>query len=234
MSSVTAGWRAVFERGRLVPPHSHTANVFSDLGASPFCTQETSEGEHGVTYQLRVTLFDRNHQHFFGKTWKSTPQRMKANHKILFNEVLYFHTSLRLPSMMAVLELVALSVRPDGTQQALGRGFTILELFPNKPEARATDGDRRLNLHNGSPRSLLHPLLKDSVECNVLKTIDGAHLDCVIKGHPALVSMMHLLPENVLVSGDENIPGLAASPTVEWCFLSLLLRAGYLAGCSKL
>lgn len=23
---------------------------------------------------------------------------------------------------------------------------------------------------------------------------------------------MHLLPENVLVSGDENIPGLAASP----------------------
>uniref|UniRef100_A0A667WGD4 Nephrocystin 4 n=1 Tax=Myripristis murdjan TaxID=586833 RepID=A0A667WGD4_9TELE len=217
MSSVTAGWRAVFERGRLVPPHSHTvrlaANVFSDLGASPFCTQETSEGEHGVTYQLRVTLFDRNHQHFFGKTWKSTPQRMKANHKILFNEVLYFHTSLRLPSMMAVLELVALSVRPDGTQQALGRGFTILELFPNKPEARATDGDRRLNLHNGSPRSLLHPLLKDSVECNVLKTIDGAHLDCVIKGHPALVSMMHLLPENVLVSGDENIPGLAASPT---------------------
>ncbi|XP_029910825.1 nephrocystin-4 [Myripristis murdjan] len=228
MSSVTAGWRAVFERGRLVPPHSHTVRLAADTHLSqshglqlslsrltaPHLQQETSEGEHGVTYQLRVTLFDRNHQHFFGKTWKSTPQRMKANHKILFNEVLYFHTSLRLPSMMAVLELVALSVRPDGTQQALGRGFTILELFPNKPEARATDGDRRLNLHNGSPRSLLHPLLKDSVEYDsVLKTIDGAHLDCVIKGHPALVSMMHLLPENVLVSGDENIPGLAASPT---------------------
>ena len=50
-------------------------------------------------------------------------------------------------------------------------------------------------------------------DSSILKTIDGAHLDCVIKNHPALVSVMHLLPENVLVSGNENIPGLAASPT---------------------
>lgn len=51
------------------------------------------------------------------------------------------------------------------------------------------------------------------VDSSVLKTIEGAHLDCVIKKHPGLDSMMHLLSENVLVSGDENIPGLAASPT---------------------
>lgn len=50
-------------------------------------------------------------------------------------------------------------------------------------------------------------------DSSLLKTIDGAHLDCVVKSHPAMVPMMHLLPENVLVSGDENIPGLAASPT---------------------
>lgn len=48
---------------------------------------------------------------------------------------------------------------------------------------------------------------------SLLKTIDGAHLECVIKNHPVLASLMHLLPENVLVSGDENIPGLAASQT---------------------
>lgn len=48
---------------------------------------------------------------------------------------------------------------------------------------------------------------------SLLKTIDGAHLECVIKNHPVLASVMHLLPENVLISGDENIPGLAASPT---------------------
>lgn len=56
-------------------------------------------------------------------------------------------------------------------------------------------------------------------DSSLLKTIDGAHLICVVKNYPALVSMMHLLPENVLVSGDENIPGLAASPTGKLAFI---------------
>lgn len=47
----------------------------------------------------------------------------------------------------------------------------------------------------------------------ILRIIEGAHLACVLKNHPALGSVMNLLPENVLVSGDENVPGLAASPT---------------------
>lgn len=72
---------------------------------------------------------------------------------------------------------------------------------------------------------------KAAVSCEILKTspiiffphviadnslltlVEGAHLECVIKKHPALDPAMHLLPENVLVSGDENIPGLMSSPT---------------------
>lgn len=50
-------------------------------------------------------------------------------------------------------------------------------------------------------------------DSTVFKTIDGAHLDCVVRRHPALASMMHLLPENIFVSRDDNIPGLTASPT---------------------
>ncbi|XP_027144584.1 nephrocystin-4 isoform X3 [Larimichthys crocea] len=227
ISTMADGWKEVVERSRLVPPPRQTVRLaveshftqsqgfqlsLSRLTAAHL-PQEVSEGEQNVTYQLRVTLFDRNHQQFFGKTWKSRPQRMK-NNKISFNEVLYFHTSLRLPSTVVVLELVSLSPRPDGSQHALGRGFTLLELFTNRPEAQAADGDRRLSLHHGSPRGLLHPVLRDTVDySSLLKTIDGAHLDCVIKNHPALVSMIHLLPENVLVSGNENIPGLSASPT---------------------
>lgn len=42
--------------------------------------------------------------------------------------------------------------------------------------------------------------------------MEESHLECAIKNHPALESVMHLLPENVLVSGDGNIPGLVASP----------------------
>ncbi|XP_038579549.1 nephrocystin-4 isoform X2 [Micropterus salmoides] len=237
-STVEDGWREVFERSRLLPPPRQTVRLAAESHftqsqgfqlilsrlTGAHLPQEMSEGEQDVAYQLRVTLFDRNHQQFFGKTWKSLPQKMK-NNKISFNEVLYFHTSLRLPSMVVVLELVSLSPRPDGSQQALGRGFTVLELFTNRPEAQAADGDRRLNLHHGSPRSLLHPLLKDTVDySSLLKTVDGAHLECVIKNHPALVSMMHLLPENVLVSGDENIPGLAASPTGDALLRPQLLK----------
>ncbi|XP_023120298.2 nephrocystin-4 isoform X2 [Amphiprion ocellaris] len=232
------GWREVFERSRLIPPPSQTVRLAGENHLSqpqgfqlnlsrvtaPHLSQDMSTGEQDVTYQLRVTLFDRNHQHFFGKTWRSSPQKMK-NNKIAFNEVLYFYTSLLLPSTLMVLELVSLPPRPDGSHQALGRGFTILELFTSKPEIPATDGDRRLSLHHGSPRGLLHPLLKDTVDYgNLLKIIDGAHLDCVVKKHPALVSMMHLLPENVLVSGDEEIPGLTASPTGDALLRPQLLK----------
>lgn len=58
-------------------------------------------------------------------------------------QVLYFHTSLRLPSTVIVLELVSLSLQPDGSQHALGRGFGVLEVFTNTPEAPAADGIRR-------------------------------------------------------------------------------------------
>ena len=58
-------------------------------------------------------------------------------------QVLYFHTSLRLPSTIVVLELVSLSLRPDGSQHALGRGFAVLEVFTNTPEVLAADGRRR-------------------------------------------------------------------------------------------
>ncbi|XP_034065146.1 nephrocystin-4 isoform X2 [Gymnodraco acuticeps] len=236
-TTMAAGWNEVFERSRVVPPPCQTVRLAVEshlteshgfqLSLSRLTTAhlpQKSEGEQDVTYQLRVTLFDRNHQQFFGKTWKSSPQKMKTT-KISFNEVLYFHTSLRLLSTVVVLELVSLSPRPDGSQQALGRGFTVLELFTNRPEAQAADGDRRLNLHHGSPRSLLHPLLKDTVEySSLLKTIDGAHLEYVLKNHQALVSVMHLLPENVLISGNENIPGLATSPTGDALLRPQLLK----------
>ncbi|XP_061592666.1 nephrocystin-4 isoform X1 [Cololabis saira] len=136
------------------------------------------------------------------------------NNKISFNEVLYFHTSLLLPNTLLVLELVSLLPKPDSSHQAVGRGFSVLELFTNRPEGPPTCGDRRLNLHHGSPRGLLHPLLKHTDDySSLMKIIDGAYLDCVVKNHPSLLPVIHLLPENVLVSGDDNIPGLTASPT---------------------
>ncbi|XP_061701017.1 nephrocystin-4 isoform X2 [Syngnathoides biaculeatus] len=235
LASMADCWSDVFERGRLIPPVGQTVRQAVDshltqshglqltlsqlTAAHP--PKETPEAEQDATYQLRVTFFDRTLQYFFGRTWKSTPQKMK-NNKINLDEILYFHTSLRLPNTVLVLELVALSTRSDGSQQALGQGFTVLDLFPSKTEPH---GDRRLNLLHGSPRVLLHPLLKDVVDySDHLKAIHEAHVECVLKGHPAMTPMMHLLPENVLVSGNENIPGLAPSPTGDGLLKPMLLK----------
>ncbi|XP_051913301.1 nephrocystin-4 isoform X2 [Hippocampus zosterae] len=235
LSSMADSWKDVFERGHLIPPSGQMVRQAVDghltssrgvqltLGrvTAAHLPKATPDAESDATYQLRVTFFDRNHQYFFGRTWKSSPQKMK-NNKMTLNEILYFHTSLRLPSNVLVLELVALSARSDGSQQAVGQGFTVLDLFSNKTEPQ---GDRRLNLLHGSPRVLLHPLLKDVVDySDHLKAIDETHLECVLKRHPALASMMHLLPENVLVSGNETIPGLAASPTGDALLKPLLLK----------
>ncbi|CAL8368982.1 unnamed protein product [Lota lota] len=240
MSRKTESWREVFERARVIPPHSQTVRQAQEahLTAShgfqillnrvtgPHIQQVISEVDRSVTYQLRVTLFDRNHLHFFGKTWKSSHQRMKSNHKIQFNEIMYLHTSLRVPAIVAVVELVALSDRPDGSQHALGCGFAVLEMFAGKGEEHASaGGDRRLILHHGTPRELLHPKLKGAVEYgSLLKAIDGAHVECVVKGHPALGSVVHLLPENMLVSGQDNIPGLVPSPTGDALLRPKLLK----------
>ncbi|XP_075882230.1 nephrocystin-4 [Nelusetta ayraudi] len=236
--STADGWKEVFGRNRSVPPPSQTVRLAADshltqsrgfqlclsrISASHL-PQEISESDQDVSYQLRVTLFDRTHQHFFGRTWKSRPQKMKSS-RITFNEVLYFHTCLQLPSTVVVAELVSLSPRPDGSQHALGRGFSLLELFTGRTEAPAADGDRRLNLHHGSPRSLLHPLLKKTADySSLLKPVEESHLECAIKNHPALDSVMHLLPENVLVSGDGNIPGLVASPAGDALLRPQLLK----------
>ncbi|XP_077405435.1 nephrocystin-4 isoform X2 [Vanacampus margaritifer] len=235
LSSMAESWRDVFERGRLIPPpgqmvrqavdsyltQSHGVQLCLGRLMAAHLSKATPAAQPDTTYQLRVTFFDRNHQYFFGRTWKSSPQKMK-NNKMTLNEILYFHTSLRLPSNVLVLELVALSTRSDGSQLALGQGFTVLDLFPNKAEPK---GDRRLNLLRGSPRVLLHPLLKDVVDySDRLKAIDEAHLECVLKGHSALTPMMHLLPENVLVSSNENIPGLAASSTGDALLKPMLLK----------
>uniref|UniRef100_A0A8C6LGP4 Nephronophthisis 4 n=1 Tax=Nothobranchius furzeri TaxID=105023 RepID=A0A8C6LGP4_NOTFU len=75
-SSTEDGWEDVFMRNRFVPPCSQAVRL-----------AEVSAGED-VTFQLRATLFDRKHQHFFGKTWKSLPQKIK-NNKIPFNEVTF-------------------------------------------------------------------------------------------------------------------------------------------------
>ncbi|CAG01758.1 unnamed protein product [Tetraodon nigroviridis] len=109
---VPDNWREVFERKRLVPPHSQTVRLAADRRSTrssgfqlspnrvtaPHLSQpQDAAEEQDVLYQLRVTLFDRNHHQFFGKTWKSQSERMK-NGRISFSE--------RLPHPVPILSTV--------------------------------------------------------------------------------------------------------------------------------
>ncbi|XP_072306313.1 nephrocystin-4-like [Eucyclogobius newberryi] len=217
------GWKEAFDRGRVVPPSRHTSRLAGEKHLSeslgfelslsrvraPHLPEEAPEDQN-VSYQLRVSLFDSLQQHFFGQTWRSCPQKLK-NGKISFNQVLYFHTLLRIPGALLVLELVELTIRADSSHQAKGLGFTLLQPFSS---TASPGGLARLNLHHGSPRSLLHPSLKDTTHySDILRAVAGAHLDCAVRGHSSLAPALHLFPENVLLCGDEGVPGLVDSPS---------------------
>ncbi|XP_064153800.1 nephrocystin-4 isoform X2 [Anguilla rostrata] len=224
-------WRTLFDGSRVIPPHNQSVRLAEELPPACFqialkhlqggsIGQRLLEGLQGVRFQLRVSLFDVSHRHFFGRTWKSpllhqTRTGSGQAGRVPFNEVLYFHTSLRHPGVVAVVEVVSVAQKADGSQSALGCGFGIMRLFPSQAspgEPRAGQADRRLNLYHGSPRGLLYQTLQEPIEQSALMTpMEGAHLQYSLKPHPALEAAAHLLPPNVPVSGAESVPGIVPS-----------------------
>uniref|UniRef100_A0A2K6UXN1 Nephrocystin 4 n=1 Tax=Saimiri boliviensis boliviensis TaxID=39432 RepID=A0A2K6UXN1_SAIBB len=214
-------WHRIFTQNVLVPPHPQRARqpvkestafqcVLKWLDG-PIIRQGVLEVLSEVECHLRVSFFDVTYRHFFGRTWKTTVKPTKRPpSRIIFNEPLYFHTSLNHPHIVAVVEVVAEGKKPDGTLQTSSCGFGILQIFSKQPESpTSASQDKRLRLYHGTPRALLHPLLQDPAEQNKHMTlIENCSLQYTLKPHPALEPVFHLLPENLLVSGLQQIPGL--------------------------
>ncbi|KAL7884796.1 hypothetical protein AOLI_G00075660 [Acnodon oligacanthus] len=93
----TSEWKRIFGEKRVIPPHSQHSRLASGPtqafrlllkqvdGLHAKQKEEGKAGEH----QLRLTLFDLEYQHFFGRTWKSEPHRAKSSNQpttVLFNE----------------------------------------------------------------------------------------------------------------------------------------------------
>ncbi|XP_030393203.1 nephrocystin-4 isoform X7 [Gopherus evgoodei] len=224
LSSKMSEWQRIFVQNLTVPPHSQRRRHLPRESIAFQCVlkyvvgnlikQRVLEGLSEVEYQLRLSLFDITYRHFFGRTWKSTTRPLKAvpgqPPKVVFNETIYFHTSLNHPSIVAVVEVVAAAKKREGAHQDLSCGFGILHLFNSKSEPTdVATKDRGLQLYHGTPRALLHPLLQDPIEQNKYMTvIENTHLQYTLRPHPPLETMIHLLPENMLVSGLQKIPGL--------------------------
>uniref|UniRef100_A0A452SHM5 Nephrocystin 4 n=1 Tax=Ursus americanus TaxID=9643 RepID=A0A452SHM5_URSAM len=189
-------WLKIFDQNVLVPPHPQRARqplkestafqcVLKWLDG-PLIKQGVLEVLSEVGCHLRVSLFDVTYRHFFGRTWKTAvrpvEQLSRQPSRIVFDEPMYFHTSLNHPNVLAVVEVVAEGRRQDGSLQALSCGFGILRIFGNKPE---------------SPTSLPQQ-----------KALRFCSLQYTLRPHPLLEPVFHLLPENLLVSGLQHIPGL--------------------------
>ncbi|KAG9270896.1 nephrocystin-4 [Astyanax mexicanus] len=215
-------WRGIFEGRRAVPPHSQSSRLAAAAGQSQafrlvlkqvdgLQPKQSEEGK-ASDYQLRVSLFDSEHQHFFGRTWKSEPHPSRLSNRhttVQFNEVVYFHTPLCWSSVVAVVELVSLSSRTDSSQNATGAGFGLMQLFSRGPDSEPPHGEGRLSLYHGTPRVLLHPSLRDPLQMNaVLSVMVGTQLLYSLQPHPALTPAMHLIPPNILLSAHHPIPGV--------------------------
>ncbi|XP_045856473.1 nephrocystin-4 isoform X1 [Meles meles] len=217
-------WLRVCDQNVLVPPHPQRARQPLKESTAFQCVLKWLDGplrKQGVLEvlsevgcHLRVSLFDVTYRHFFGRTWKTTVRPVeplsRQPSRIVFEEPVYFHTSLNHPNVVAVVEVVTEGRKRDGSLQALSCGFGILRLFGNKLESPASGSqDKRLRLYHGSPRALLHPLLQDPVEQNKHMTlVESCSLRYALRPHPLLEPVFHLLPENLLVSGLQHIPGL--------------------------
>ncbi|XP_077747576.1 nephrocystin-4 isoform X3 [Canis aureus] len=217
-------WLRIFDQNVLVTPHPQRARQLLKESTAFQCVLKWLDGpliKQGVLEvlsevgcHLRVSLFDVTYRHFFGRTWKTAvrpaEQLSRQPSRIIFDEPLYFHTSLNHPNVVAVVEVVTEGRKQDGSLQALSCGFGILRIFGNKLESpTSASQDKRLRLYHGTPRALLHPLLQDPFEQNKHMTlIESCSLQYTLKPHPLLEPVFHLLPQNLLVSGLQHIPGL--------------------------
>uniref|UniRef100_A0A8B9VJD4 Nephrocystin 4 n=1 Tax=Anas zonorhyncha TaxID=75864 RepID=A0A8B9VJD4_9AVES len=229
-------WERIFLQNLAVPSHSQRRRNIPKESTAFQCvlkylegtvvTQQAAGGSAAVEFQLRLSLFDVTYHHFFGRTWRSSARTPRSapqqRPRVVFNEAVYFHTSLNHPSITAVVEVVATAQTPEGLSRDLSCGFGLIPLFDSRwdPTDLAAK-DRVLKLYHGTPRALLHPLFQDPVEKNKYMTImENSHLQYTLKPHPPLETIFHLLPENLLVSGLQKIPGLLpAHGDTSDCFL---------------
>ncbi|NXP80298.1 NPHP4 protein, partial [Ramphastos sulfuratus] len=224
-------WQRVFEQNLTVPPHCQRRRA-RWAGSTAFCcvlkyvegaalTQPFLDAPvlschalQGAEYQLRLSLFDATYHHFFGRTWRSSWRVARAvpscPARATFNETVYFHTSLNHPGITAVMEVVTMAGKRDKGSQHLSCGFGLIPFFSSRLKVTdlATE-DRALKLYHGTPRALLHPRFQFPVEKNkYLMVMEKSHLQYALKTHQALEMIFHLLPENLLVSGLQTLPGV--------------------------
>ncbi|XP_058017326.1 nephrocystin-4 isoform X1 [Ahaetulla prasina] len=222
-------WHKIFHQSLTVPPCNVRRPNLPLQQSVPFqCVlksvhgnalkQKVLENMVEVGFQLRLSLFDVAYRQFFGRTWRSPTRPLKSvpgqPPSVVFNETVYFLTSLGHPGILMVLEIVATAKGQDAASREVSCGFGFLRLFNGKSEPLIWNSTGKgLPLYQGTPRALLHPLLLEPIEKNKYLTVmENTHLQFTLQLHPPLEAIHHLLPENIPVSSGQRVPGVLAAP----------------------
>ncbi|XP_078696197.1 nephrocystin-4-like isoform X1 [Branchiostoma floridae x Branchiostoma belcheri] len=218
-----------------VIPADLRRTLHSDRQTVPFCLtlwsveqvpllrlperKDVGESSAQLQYQLRVSLYDIMYHTFFGRTWVGPARaakvdKAKQKYKLQYQQPIYFHTSLKDPNIAAVVEVVGILEPSPGSSQSrrqMSCGWSLLRLFQKsqklKDTSEGTAEVRKLDVYHGSPRALM--IMDDAIETNEnIQLVKGCQIAFSLSTHQAMEKILHLVPENVLVGGNDVIPGI--------------------------
>ncbi|XP_038060969.1 nephrocystin-4-like [Patiria miniata] len=219
----------LIEKGRVVPASYRRTLVAQEGGSDdwvPFCITivcvdglsqgyVNEEEEIKVEHEVRLHLYDVTYKVFFGRSWVGPRQSVikgpTNTARLPYNVPVYFHTSLADPNIVVVVEVIRVTTSRNGQVQCMSSGWGILRLFHQGDFSDTSSSTpapvKRLDLLHGSPRALL--FLGNEIEGNKkLTAISDCQLCYTIRTHRYMDKIMHLVPENVLLSGNDKIPGV--------------------------
>ena len=174
---------------------------------------------------FRVSLFDLGARQFFGNTWSSEPGHLQgtkgrgrcritaSGHLDVpsFSMPVYLYTHISDPNCAAIVEIVVSDIDEASGMivHSYGIGWAVVKFFGSgKNESRRKE---TLPIYSGTPRSLL--LLPTNAHRwdeaqEALEYKGKATLSVESLYYESLLSCVHLLSSNVLVSSQDRIPGL--------------------------
>ncbi|CAC5423618.1 NPHP4 [Mytilus coruscus] len=221
--SAARQWKDLFEKNVHLPPAFDRVHTAHDI-STPFCIGLKSiEGlSHRLDvgkqpeYQVRVSLYDATYKNFLGRQWLGplhTAQGGGENKpRLKYNQNVYFHTSINSIGVMAIVEVISITMDQNGNMKYNPCGWTIVRIF--KTDEELPDSSRsstvpvqKIQIYYGSPRALYF-MEEPLEENNLLKPIPDCVLQCTIATHKAMLYSMSVMPENVIVGNNDVIPGL--------------------------
>ncbi|KAE9547604.1 hypothetical protein FO519_009182, partial [Halicephalobus sp. NKZ332] len=200
-------WYRKFLLARCVPPVLRGEfETTTDCYALTLTCADFRELKSFENFRVRLSFFDTQYKHFFGRRFISKYYLSDKN-QILFNDVFFFHSPIKEESIVIVVEIVEY----DNEENEWVLAWTVVPVF-TKSEAMTDFSSnvsvpvqpKKFQLYSGTAKLLF---FVNSLDSPKLKKIPGV-LECCLQTNENLKSALNFIPEYVIISQHEHIPGL--------------------------